>query len=517
MLRGLSMASLLTISAFAPVAKAQEPVTPAPPKSARVSGAVVDANDGRPLRRAVVCFGRDADSGYSSWGSTLCNETDTRGGFTLANLPPSRYKYSVSREGYFDADPLADGMPSVIELKPGDELGGIKLRMQRAGSILGHAMFDDGEPFPGAELQLAGRSDTRLKTSDSGEYRFDNLRPGDYQVQAIHLGALNCNDPLASKGRLYVPQTAGVDNPAVHVSSGQEARGPEIILVERTQHRISGRVAWDTYPLPNVWRVSIGSGNVLAKNSDGSFVGCNMAPGEYTLRTFARVDGRGVAGDLSIRVDNEDLKDLEIKPEPSASIRARVQVEDNAPLDLSSADIVSISDSPFPHDSVPQSRRQPDGSFILDEVYSWEYRFSLSPLPSGSYLKSAQIGRKDVMDTPFTVHGGEHLDDLVFTVSLKAGMLTGIVQDETANPLPDAIVILQPDPRHTDRDVHVCSRTADQHGGFTCDNLAPGKYKIAAWRTPPEFPQAWDEIASRGTPVEVSESGRAAVVLNAQK
>ncbi len=95
--------------------------------------------------------------------------------------------------------------------------------------------------------------------------------------------------------------------------------------------------------------------------------------------------------------------------------------------------------------------------------------------------------------------------------------MNGTVQDENANPVPGAFVILQPDPRHGALDPHECLRTADQNGGFNCDNLAPGKYRIAAWRTDPEFPQALNEIASSGTPVEVSEGGREAIVLNVQK
>ena len=106
----------------------------------------------------------------------------------------------------------------------------------------------------------------------------------------------------------------------------------------------------------------------------------------------------------------------------------------------------------------------------------------------------------------------------MFTVSLKAGSVTGVVQDDSGSPLPNADVILQPDPKHTDLDVHVCLKTADQNGGFTCDGLAPGKYRIAAWRGGPlDFPQAWNELASKGTPVEVSESGRASITLTVLK
>ena len=75
-----------------------------------------------------------------------------------------------------------------------------------------------------------------------------------------------------------------------------------------------------------------------------------------------------------------------------------------------------------------------------------------------------------------------------------AGSVTGVVQGESGSPLPNAIVILQPDPMHIFPDIHGCSRTADQNGGFTCDDLAPCKYRIAAWRDDPlDYLQARDK------------------------
>ena len=49
--------------------------------------------------------------------------------------------------------------------------------------------------------------------------------------------------------------------------------------------------------------------------------------------------------------------------------------------------------------------------------------------------------------------------------------------------MPNAHVIMLPDPKHLDVDIHWCLQETDQNGGFTCDRLAPGKYRIAAWRT----------------------------------
>jgi hypothetical protein len=242
-----------------------------------------------------------------------------------------------------------------------------------------------------------------------------------------------------------------------------------------------------------------------------------LVPGEYTIRTIAQIDGRAVAGESKVRIEDEDLKDVEIEPESSASIRARIEVEDDAPLNLAVANIYAISDS-HPHDSVPEPRRQPDGSFLIDEVYTGEYRFVLSPLPPGSYLKSARLNGQDVIDAPLPVHGGETLDGLVFTVSPKAARLAGVVQDESGQPVPNAPVTMLPDPKHIGVDIHRCFQETDQNGGFACDSLTPGKYRIAAWRTyPPDGLQALNEVELKGTPVEVSESGRASITLTVPK
>jgi len=94
--------------------------------------------------------------------------------------------------------------------------------------------------------------------------------------------------------------------------------------------------------------------------------------------------------------------------------------------------------------------------------------------------------------------------------------LNGVVRDETGAPVPDSLVMLQPDPRHADPDIHVCQRTADQNGTFTCQNLAPGKYRIAAWRKFPDQLAAQgvgDAVSSSGTPVEIPESGQVAVTV----
>ena len=500
-------ASLLMAS----LASAQTSVAPESPKFAHVSGIVIDERDGRLLRRARVCLNRGGDSGSES--TTIhCDETDAQGRFNIANLPPSRYSYTLEREGYFQDEPTADGLPPLTALSAGDDLTGLKLRMRRMGSITGRVVFADGEPFPGAQLTPNGPGNS-VKTGDNGEYRFDNLRPGDYRIRVDPPNLTNCDNLTRRKPRLYADRAAGQEKPPIHVDSGQEASAPEIVMTEVLSHRISGRIVAESYPLTGFWGVFVGNTRVQASNLDGSFAICGLAPGEYSLSAQSRRNDRRVAGDLKIRIEDEDLKDLEIVPEESATIRARIEVEDNAPLDLANASVLPIGDHLFPHNSLPQPRRQPDGSFVIDEVFTDQYRFFVAPLPPGSYLKSARINGQDVVDTPLLVHGGETLDGMLFTISPKAARLAGVVQDESGRPVPNAEVIMLADPKHLDVDIHRCIQQTDQNGGFACDSLAPGKYRIAAWRTFPDVPNVWDEVIAKGTPLDLPESARASIVL----
>ena len=289
-------------------------------------------------------------------------------------------------------------------------------------------------------------------------------------------------------------------------------------MIQVAPRRVTGRIVWDEYPLPGRWWVHGADETVESKMSDGTFSLCGVPPGEHTLEISAVVAGRMVAGDVKIQVADEDLKEVEIVPEISAIIRAQIDVEDNLPLDLSRVQIVGgyLSGGglgPNPHNSVPDARPNPDGTFFIQNLYTGEYRFALSQLPPGTFLKSVKLGGQDFLEAPLMVRGGEAIDGLVFTVSTKAGRVNGVVKDEAGLPVPDGFIWLQPDPPHMNPEIHVCDRTADQNGAFTCSNLSPGKYRIAAWRKAPDLPDLAKTVSSSGTPVEIPESGEVTVTV----
>ena len=513
------VASLVAIAGTAPKLSAQTPLVPESPKFARISGTVRDGQNAQPLNHVVVCFILDRN-GYYDGTNDYCDETDERGSFHVADLPTGRYGYRVKRAGYIAAEPVTDNLAGVISLSAGDELHDIKFRMQRAGVITGRVVYADGEPFSGAELIAhRGVSDEgRTTTNDLGEYRVANLSPGDY---SMHIQTPNqngdCGQFTNRKTRLYVAESDNRELPSIHVAFGQQVSYPDLVMVPVTPRRVSGRIVWETYPLPGSWIVSLGPrGGMRANSSDGSFSFCGVPPGEFAVRASAKILGRTFAGEAKITIADEDIKGVEVIPESSGTIRARIEVEDNVPLDLSRVQIAPFSTVPFLHDSVPQPRRDPDGTFVIDEVYTAEYRFALYPLPPGSYLKSVRIGGQEFIDAPVTIHSGETIDGLVLTVSTKAATIAGVVRDDAGNAVPGAHIVLRPDPPHIDQDIHECLQDSDQNGGFMCQSLAPGKYRVAAWpkdNADWDWPNMREIVRLRGAPVDAPEKGEISVTV----
>jgi hypothetical protein len=506
---------LIGLLTLAPLVMGQSPIAgPADsPKSASVSGIVIDQQENRPLSHVTVCIIPDRN-GFDDGTSYHCDETDTRGQFNVADLPPGRFTYRADRAGFFMSAPLADGLSGMLGLAAGDEIHDVKLRMQPAGVIAGRVLYQDGEPYVGATLSLSGRHASGLTTAtnDLGEYRFANLFPDDYSVQVVSTNPFsNCEAFAARNPRIYVEQSADQPASPLHVNAAQTVTRPDLVMVPVTPRRVSGRIIWDKYPLPGAWQVFSGNRTVASRPSDGTFSLCGLPPGRHTLRVAALSEGRTIQGDVTIRVAGEDLKNVEIVPEASALIHAWIEVEGDLPLDLSHAAITSLSNTPYPHDSVPQVRGLSDETYVIRDLYTAEYRFSLYPLPPGSYLKSVRAGGREFIDAPLMVESGDTIDGLVFTVSTNAGALNGMVQDETGSPAPGAFVVVQPDPPHIDPDIHTCERTADQNGAFTCPNLAPGKYRVAAWAKVPGPQGGQDAVHVSGTPVEIPESGQVAI------
>lgn len=169
---------------------AQKDALPAP--SARITGRVLTADTGRPVKRArALITAAELPGGRGSL-------TDENGLFDFTDLPAGRYNLTVSKSGFVSLSygqlrPLQSGTP--LQLGDGQQIKGIEFRLPRGSVISGHVLDEDGEPMPGAMVRIMRyqylQGNRQLapagtaQTDDKGQYRVWGLMPGDYYVNAV--------------------------------------------------------------------------------------------------------------------------------------------------------------------------------------------------------------------------------------------------------------------------------------------------------------------------------------------
>ena len=331
--------------------------TPAQPETAAetatISGRVVDASTGQPLKRArVTAASRDVRGRTGA-------QTDDTGRFMLVDVPVGRYTLSVSKPGYITLGygqrrPRQPATP--VQVTAGQHLQNMNFNLPPGSVITGTVIDEDGAPVPMAavrvlryiyqqgqqQLEPAGSD----RTDDRGEYRVFSLEPGDYFVSAIVPrqlrgggipgGALaspvsrprgdfagRFGDPTVSADPVppapddpgvlgyaptYYPGVASLGEAArVSVGLSAEAVGVDFALRLVPTASVSGTIfGIDGAPaagaqvmmMPSEGAVFRGAMLGARVRGDGTFEVRDVPPGRYALRAMTR-GGRGRGGGFS--------------------------------------------------------------------------------------------------------------------------------------------------------------------------------------------------------------------------
>src|SRR5207344_3474597 len=166
-----------------------------PPPAGRITGRVLAADNGRPVKRARVFISAAELPG----GRGML--TDDSGTFDFTELPAGRYTLTASKSGFIGLSygqrrPLQAGTP--LQLADGQQLKGIEFQLPRGSVISGHVLDEDGDAMPGVMVRVMRyqylQGEKRLtpagngQTDDKGLYRVWGLMPGEYYVNAIARG-----------------------------------------------------------------------------------------------------------------------------------------------------------------------------------------------------------------------------------------------------------------------------------------------------------------------------------------
>ena len=194
-----------------------------------ISGVVVDAASGEPIPGALVTL---SPGTRQRPGQLPAQLTDQKGRFLFSGvLPYDRFALGASKIGYFDGKYGWGNAAALVELKSGEWLRDLTIRLARPAVITGVVRDERGQPIVGgyvravARVRAAGSPQLAVgravRTDDRGVYRIPDLVPGSYYLQFVAVQAA-------------FPITAALDTSA-----------PASSLVGESMRHVVGQ-----YPLP---------------------------------------------------------------------------------------------------------------------------------------------------------------------------------------------------------------------------------------------------------------------------
>lgn len=489
----------------------------APKETASVSGRVLTADTGRPVRRArVLLSGPQVPGGRG----TL---TDNDGKFTLGDLPAGRYTLSAGRTGfltilYGQRRPFQSGTP--LELAEGEQLASIDVHLPRGSVITGRVFDESGEPLPGANVRVLhyeySQGNRQLvpvgggQTDDLGTYRVWGLNPGQYYVSAAipnagfggRLGAAlaargggNGSDAeQAGYAPTYYPGVPSVGEArTVNVGLSVELSSIDFsVLMVRTA-RVGGRVTNPDGSPTTAGNVALvpetgptrGGGSGLNFGSridwDGSFGMVGVPPGRYLLRARSDDSVEPQYALLPVTIAGGDLLDLTVILATAATLTGTVTFDGVQQPDAGQFRIAAPLVDAGVNGSNPTARVERDGRFTVSGLQAGLHMIRAQGTARGWVLKSATIGGRDVLDTPFDVASGEKRSDVNVVFTNRITEINGTVTDDRGTPLTTHTLLAFPVDETLWRPLsrYIMASRPDQNGRFQVRGLPPGNYYLA--------------------------------------
>jgi hypothetical protein len=528
-----------------------------PSEPGSVRGVVVGPSD-EPIRKAEVTLrslggrpsgmfaGRPGVPGTA--GSVWSHTTDASGTFRFENLPAGNYSITVQRNGYVRSDsrPGARTATSTITVSSGQAVTGISVRLIPHGVIAGKVTDEDGDPVAFVSVQvlrerwIAGRRQytpmNAGSTNDLGEYRIAGLLPGRYFLVANHNrqqpGRTQPRSPGAVADQSYssqfYPGAADISQASVvEVAAGQELRGIDFGMRKTATFRIRGKVLDESgKPAQGVSVMAAPAegyflgmrGMGVARNADGSFEVAGVQPGSYTLvaNRGGREGTRSVAR-TPVQVGTRDLDGVIMQLQPTFAISGTVRAPEG--VAVGNARIVLESLEPgVPFGAIGTSGPlDAGGAWTATNVSPGRYRFSLTPMPQGAYIKAVTVQGQDITAGALVSAPATGVE---IQLAAKAPTVAGTVLGPENEAVAGATVVLVPDTGRRDQYWLFRQTVADSNGSFNFPGVNPGLYSVFAFRDVEDgswfSPDFLRPLEGKGTPVKLAEGSAESVQVSAQ-
>lgn len=539
--------------------------------TAIISGRVVAADTGQPLRRATITATpfRTGEPNRRGPGAdrsvNLSSRTDDDGRYTIAQVPAGEYTLTARRAGFVDASfgQITSRTPARrVTVADGARLAPLDFQLLRGGVITGRVVDDAGEPAERVSvraMQQIRRAGTMRtggamqadQTDDQGRYRLFGLPPGDYIVVAEpsdRRGPMRARDGAVQGVDVDTIPTygPGTVNPSealrVQVQPGIEAL-MDVQLVAAKVATVSGRVLTSNGEAleGGMVRLHISGASYQGLNRGGPimpgghFEIAGVAPGTYTIVAQGMIRRPGAEGPTgppaqeaavqTIAVEGEDVV-VPLVTTPGSTVRGRITVEGDASA-LADRTLRISSYAPHQEDGVPsfpgRGRVAPDLTFEITGLRG-EQALTLQSLPEGWWVKDVRVSGQSALDG-FDFGQGRALNGVELIVSTRLTGLAGSVSMPTGATAGDyAVVLFSEDETRWETAGPAQAAGARMvrpglDGAFRMAGLRPGGYYVVAVPAADADsqvladPDQLRELAGRARTVEIKEGEMTALTL----
>jgi hypothetical protein len=252
-----------------------------------ISGRVVFADTGRPVRRATVMLYSDVNR-----SPLRVSPANARGEFRIGEVAAGSYFVVADAPGIIS--PMSAflvtevGVGSAHETEytritvDGKSSSRCEIKAVRAGAIKGAITYDDKEPVVNARVMLYRRKGEEVapfflrpvKTNDRGMYRLDGLPDGEYFVGLANgeMAASASNDREGALVNAFYPGVRTLSEAkAIQVQAGSEVTDVNFTLNDDVLREISGIVKWRGSNEPII------EGGLMLRRKDAPDAGVSFA------------------------------------------------------------------------------------------------------------------------------------------------------------------------------------------------------------------------------------------------
>jgi len=510
--------TILTVVPWSAVAFAQTTETGV------ISGSVVEASNNEPVRKAIVTLTWQGTP--RSWATS---RTDISGQFKFEGLPPGKYDLRATKPGdgkaIYGATSVRE-LGELITLKGGETRAGMRLHFLHSATISGRAFDPYGDPPIDLSVTLF-KADRYLgervlvtyasaSTNDRGEYRLDDIEPGQYYLRARQRYGFGIAEPLVQQ--FLGGAREWKDSTILNINGGENLTGVDFHMTSEPPVPVRGRVTG----LPDTGNSAEAISIMLYQtDEDGKgYVGFpytlrapdyafsfELTPGRYRIDASAEIEGKSWTATQLIdtfRASNDVILALAA----ARDVKGRLRIEGLGAPPAGSFNIRLSNTGLGSPISAPVAA---DGTFTLAGVSPGdEWVMNINPMPPGAFLKAARLGDQDIRFARMHIGPGSE-DAINAIISMNAAQVHGEVDAGRGDSRRAGILLAPTGPYSTLIRFYYVA-TTDDSGKFELKDIASGKYKIFALEKlePAEFrsPEAASQLDPLGEEIDLAEGAR---------